>query len=47
VGGVMSSEADFIVWAVSLVSAVAGDAEQRNSIAIIQSIQAVQQYFYN
>ena len=41
-GGVMSSEADFIVLA------VAGDAEQQNSIAISQLIQtAAQQYFCN
>jgi hypothetical protein len=38
----MSSEADFIL------SAVAGDAEQQNSIAVSQSIQAAaRQYFCN
>ena len=43
----MSSEADFIVSAVFVVSAVAGDAEQQNSIASSQSIQAVQPYLCN
>jgi hypothetical protein len=38
----MTSEADF------MVSAAASDAEQQNSIAISQSIQAAaQQYFCN
>jgi hypothetical protein len=40
----MSSEADFIVSAVLIISAVARDIEQQNSIAISQSIQAEQQY---
>jgi hypothetical protein len=44
-GGVMSSQADFIVSPVFVVSAA--DAEQHNSIARSQSIEAVQQYFYN
>jgi hypothetical protein len=43
--GVMSSQADFIVSAVFVVSAA--DAEQQNSIALRQSIEAVQQYFCN
>jgi len=43
----MSSVADFIVSAVFVVSTVAGDVEQQNSIASSQSIQAVQQYFGN
>jgi hypothetical protein len=46
-GGVMCSEPGFTVSAVFIVSTVAGDAEQQNSIAISQSIQAVQQYICN
>ncbi len=43
----MNSKTDFIVLTVFMVSAVARDIEQQNSIAISQSIQAVQQYFCN
>jgi hypothetical protein len=42
-GGVTSSQADFIVSAVFVVSAA--DAEQQNSMAL--SLEAVQQYFLN
>jgi hypothetical protein len=47
VGGVMSSKADFIVSTAFTISAVARDVEQQNSIAISQSIKAVQPYFCN
>jgi hypothetical protein len=44
-GGIVSSQADFIVSAFFVVSAA--DAEQQNSIAVSQSIEALQQDFCN